>query len=206
MIKELVDKVASELEELLESYNVRNLIVEILEDYFVVREKDTVYSDYFFCKLRRNDYEVVEIKMKKKESLQKINECATIIQNKLALHSEEFNKLFGISIKTLDELKENMKYLLDSAIDKNYKIGKEVKREWSESKDFYGVVLNPSGFFDIVFTDEDKRYYNKSNMRFYCEFDRDTIDVDAMADFLCKIIDRNMDCLEKYYKEGLENG
>lgn len=206
MIKELVDKVANELEELLESYNVRNLVVEILEDYFVVREKDTVYSDYFFCKLRRNDYEVVEIKMKKKESLQRINECATIIQNKLALYSEEFNKLFGISIKTLDELKENMKYLLDSAIDKNYKIGKEVKREWSESKDFYGVVLNPSGFFDIVFTDEDKRYYNKSNMRFYCEFDRDTIDVDAMADFLCKIIDRNMDCLEKYYKEGLENG
>ena len=206
-MRDLIDKVAIDLKEKLEEFNVRDLEVNVLEDYFVVKEKDTFFSDYFYCKVDRSNYEVVEIKMKRKESLQKINECAKIIVDELSAHAEDFNKLFGLSIKTLDDLKNNMVFLLDSAIDKNYRIGMEVpSNNWSDTKYFYGVSINPSGWFDISFTTEDKQSRNKENMRFYCEFEKDTIDVNVMADFLCKIIDKNIDCLEKYYKKGLENG
>ena len=96
--------------------------------------------------------------------------------------------------------------LLESCIEKRYVIGKIVKSksDWnnSERTDEYGIIFDPSGFLSIEFDDDDKKFNGKSNMKFYCEFDRDTIDPQVLGDFFCKIVDVNRDSIERYIEES----
>ena len=122
-IRELTEKVAKEIEGYLESYGVRDLEVAIVEDNFVVKEKDDHWSDYFYCRVNRSSFEVEQLRMKRKESLQRINECAQLVVNTLSVYAKDFDKIFGVKLETIDDFKKNVVQLLDSGIDKRYCIG-----------------------------------------------------------------------------------
>lgn len=208
-IRELTDKVAKELEGYLEGYGIRDLEVCIVEDNFVVKEKEDIYSDYFYIRINRSSFEVEDLKMKRKESLQRINDCAKLVVNTLSVYAEEFNNIFGVKLETINDFKKNVVQLLDSGIDKRYCIGKQEKRtaSWSNNEivDEYGILFNPSCFFSIEFDDDAKKYEGKSNMKFYCEWDRDTIEPEKMGKFLCEIVEVNKEYIERCIKEGKEN-
>ncbi len=205
-IRELTEKVAKELEGYLEDYGVRDLEVCIVEDNFVVKEKEDHWSSYFYCKVNRSSYEVEALEMKKKESLQRINDCAQLVVNTLSVHAKEFDNIFGVKLETIDDFKYSVVQLLDSGIDKRYCIGKVVKRQnsWSNNETFdeYGILFNPACFFSIEFDDEAKKNEEKSHMKFYCEWDRDTIDPEKMGKFLCDIVDVNKDYILRCIEEG----
>lgn len=61
--------------------------------------------------------------MKRKESLQRINECAQLVVNTLSVYAKDFDKIFGVKLETIDDFKKNVVQLLDSGIDKRYCIG-----------------------------------------------------------------------------------
>ena len=205
-IRELTEKVASEIEGYLESYGVRDLEVAIVEDNFVVKEKDDHWSDDFYCRVNRSSFEVEQLRMKRKESLQRINECAQLVVNTLSVYAKDFDKIFGVKLETIDDFKKNVVQLLDSGIDKRYCIGKEVEdtNAWSLNKrtDEYGLLFNPACFCSIEFDDVAKQYEGKSNMKFYIEWDRNTISPEVLGKFLCDIVDVNKDYIQRCVDEG----
>lgn len=173
----------------------------IIDDDFVIKPEDSSYS-HFYMKINRSNYEVLEFRTEKKYSLQVINEVVTNIIGILKEYEENFNKVFGIKLETIDDFVKHCEFLIDASIEKRYVIGKLVKRSYSDSYDEYGIIFDPSCFFSIEYTDEDKKYYGKSHMRCYVEFDKDTIDTKELADFLIKIVLKNKETIEKYIEES----
>ena len=178
--------------------------LSVVEDDFVLMPDNSNYSN-FYVKINRSNYEVIEFRSYNRYSLAVINEVCNEIVSVLKKYETDFNKLFGIKLETVEDFEKHCKFLLDAAIEKRYVIGMIKKRGYGDSYDEYGIVFEPSGFFDISFTDEDKRYYDKSRMRCYIEFDKETIDTQDLADFLIKIVEKNKATIEKYIEEG-KNG
>lgn len=202
-MRDLTLKVQNEIIEKIEDKmpDSKKCELSVIEDDFVLKPDNLNYND-FYIKINRSNYEVIQFRSYNKYSLSVINEICNNIVEILKQYETDFNKLFGIKLETIEDFEKHCKFLLDAAIEKRYVIGKIVKRSYSDSYDEYGIVFEPSGFFDISFTDEDKQYYGKSKMRCYVEFDRETIDTQDLADFLIKIVEKNKETINKYIEEG----
>lgn len=208
-IKDLAQKVANEIEETVgNKYGFHNITLDIVEDDFVISEEEK-WSDYFYIRVSRSSFEVTSLKMKRKQSFSEITECCNTVVSILKKYSKHFDKIFGVKLETIQDFVDNVVTLLDSGIDKRYCIGKTEKTQnsWNNSErvDEYGLLFNPACFFSIEFDDDAKQYEGKSNMKFYCEWDRDTISPEILSKFLCDIVDVNKDYIQRCIDEMKEN-
>lgn len=183
---------------------IKNSELLIVEDDFVIKPNDNFYNN-FYMKINRSSYEVVEVRTYNRYPLNKLNTICETIVNILHTHSTEFDKIFGVKLETIEDFINNVEMLLEAAIERRYVIGKIVPRGYGDSYDEYGIIFDPSCFFSIEYTDEDKKYYGKSKMRCYVEFDKETIEPKDLADFLIKIILKNKETINKYIEEGKDN-
>ena len=211
-MRDLIEKVKNEIvENIKDDYNsirTHNIELTVVEDDFLLKEKEDYYSRNFYMKVNRSTYEVTKLELGAKYSLAEINNFCDRVVTILKKYGKDFDAIFGVKLETIEDFKKNVVMLLESCIEKRYVIGKIVKSEssWnnSERTDEYGIIFDPSGFLSIEFDDDDKKFNGKSNMKFYCEFDRDTIDPQVLGDFFCKIIDVNKDSIERYIEESKE--
>lgn len=211
-MKELLDKVGKEIYNYINDSGIikvgGSLTLSIVEDNFVIKE-DRSYGDYLYMVINRSTWEVDKVSMGKQVSLKDINTFCQLIINALSVHATEFDEIFGVKLESIDDFKQNVVKLLESGIDKRYVIGKKVKRErshWQDSDYFdeYGIVFNPKDFFNIEFERDDEKYNNGENLKFYCEWRKDTIDAEALGNMLIKIVEKNKDIINKYIEEGKE--
>ena len=201
-VKELISKVQEEIISTVnnEMPDIKNCELSIVEDDFILQPDNSHYSNTYI-KINRSNYTVEEFRTYNRYSLSTINNVCKYIVDILMSHKLDFDKLFGVKLESVDDFIKNVEFLLDAGIEKRYVIGKIVKRSYGDSFDEYGIVFDPSCFFDISFTEEDKQYFGKSHMRCYIEFDKNTINTKDLADFLIKIVEKNKDTINKYVEE-----
>ena len=200
------DEIVENIKDDYSSIRTHNIELAVVEDDFLLKEKEDYYSRNFYMKINRSTYEVTKLELGAKYSLAEINNFCDRVVTILKKYGKDFDAVFGVKLETIEDFKKNVVMLLESCIEKRYVIGKIVKSEssWnnSERTDEYGIIFDPSGFLSIEFDDDDKKFNGKSNMKFYCEFDRDTIDPQVLGDFFCKIVDVNKDSIERYIEES----
>ena len=124
-------------ENLKDTYKIwgNNVLFDIVNDDFVIKE-DKDWGDYLYLKIDRKTFEVINIKAGKDISLKEINQLCEDVITIIKEFEEDFNKLFGVKLNTIEDFKENIKMLLDSAIDRKYVLGKTTKKKNWEGKEY----------------------------------------------------------------------
>ncbi len=199
-MKEKILEIQKELyESLKETYKVwsNNIKFDIVKDDFIIKE-DKGWGDYLKIKIDRKSYEVIEINVNKTMPLKEINSMCDSIVGILKKHEEEFNKIFGVKLNTIDDFKENIKMLLDSAIDRKYVLGKTVKKKTYDGEEYekeYGLIFNPSGSLWFEFQDTNQED------RFYVDFSPKFVDTELLSQLMINAVENNKDTIEKYLNE-----
>lgn len=131
-MRDLIEKVKSEIVENIKddysSIRTHNIELAVVEDDFLLKEKEDYYSRNFYMKVNRSTYEVTKLELGAKYSLAEINNFCDRVVTILKKYGKDFDAIFGVKLETIEDFKKNVVMLLESCIEKKICYWKNSKK------------------------------------------------------------------------------